>query len=98
VVQNSRGISGTRLSGGEDDDNEGPFSGRSAQPHLRGSEASSSYDDHCDAGSGPNVIHLLIYMVFAPCSLFIITGNMSVLLTAQGAHAPEVGVYPCDEL
>jgi sodium-dependent phosphate transporter len=28
----------------------------------------------------------------------IVVGGTTALLTAQGAHAPEVGVYPCDEL
>jgi len=28
----------------------------------------------------------------------IVVGSTSALLTAQGAHAPEVGVYPCKEL
>ena len=28
----------------------------------------------------------------------IVVGGTTALLTAQGAHAPEVGVYPCEEL
>ena len=28
----------------------------------------------------------------------VVVGGTTALLTAQGAHAPEVGVYPCDDL